>query len=300
MQQIALILLSLAIGVLLRLSGRLPDSATKVFGGWVINVALPATALSSVHGLSIDREWWLAAAVPWICVAVACVLIIPLSRALHWSRQRAGALILVAGWGNTAFVGLPMIAAFAGQRWLGLGVVIDLFGSYLALSVVGIAIATVASAGHVDWRAIVRRVVTFPPFIAILVAIATNHLARPEWVTDVFDTLAQTLTPIALAAVGYALRVNRISGRLGPLSMGLAFRLVVAPAIIVLVYAMFDSVHDPVAKVAILEAAMPPSLGASIVAIDHDLEPDLVALLIGIGVPLGLLTAWAWWALLAY
>ncbi|CAM3711265.1 AEC family transporter [Smaragdicoccus niigatensis] len=300
MQQIALILLSLAIGVILRLSGRLPESATKVFGGWVINVALPATALSSVHGLSIDRDWWLAAAVPWICVAVACALIIPLSRALHWSRQRAGALILVAGWGNTAFVGLPMIAALAGQQWLGLGVVIDLFGSYLALSVVGIAIATVASAGHFDWRAVVRRIVTFPPFIAILVALATNHLARPEWVTEVFDTLAQTLTPIALAAVGYALRVNRISGRLGALSTGLTFRLLVAPAVIVLVYAMFDSVHDPVAKVAILEAAMPPSLGASIVAIDHDLEPDLVALLIGIGVPLALLTAWAWWSLLAY
>jgi hypothetical protein len=35
-----------------------------------------------------------------------------------------------------------------------------------------------------------------------------------------------------------------------------------------------------------LEMAMPPMLGASIIAIDHDLEPDLVALLIGIGVPL--------------
>ena len=48
-----------------------------------------------------------------------------------------------------------------------------------------------------------------------------------------------------------------------------------------------------------LEMAMPPMLGASIIAMDHDLEPDLIALLIGIGVPLSMLTAWAWWSLIA-
>jgi malate permease and related proteins len=54
-----------------------------------------------------------------------------------------------------------------------------------------------------------------------------------------------------------------------------------------------------VAKVAMLEMAMPPMLGASIIAIDNDLEPELVAILIGIGVPLSMLTAWAWWSVIA-
>jgi hypothetical protein len=44
---------------------------------------------------------------------------------------------------------------------------------------------------------------------------------------------------------------------------------------------------------------MPPMLGASIIAIDNDLEPDLVALVIGVGVPLSMLTAWAWWSVIA-
>jgi predicted permease len=45
--------------------------------------------------------------------------------------------------------------------------------------------------------------------------------------------------------------------------------------------------------------AMPPMLGASIIAMDHDLEPDLVALLIGIGVPLSVLTAPIWWSIVS-
>jgi len=50
--------------------------------------------------------------------------------------------------------------------------------------------------------------------------------------------------------------------------------------------------------VAMLEMAMPPMLGASIIAMEHDLEPDLIALLIGIGVPLSMLTTWGWWAVI--
>lgn len=300
MQEIVLILISLAVGVLLRLSGRLPENAHKTFGGWVINVALPAAALSNVHGIQFHPDWWLAAATPWIGVVLAVAVLVPLCRSLGWSRQRTGALLLVAGWGNTSFVGLPMIVAFAGAQWLGLGIVIDLFGSYLALSILGIAIATIASTGEFRWSDVARRIATFPPFIAILIAISTNHLARPEWLTELFDTLAHTLTPIALAAVGYALRLDRITSRIGAVLTGLGFRLVLAPAFVVLMYLALGSFEDPVAKVAMLEMAMPPMLGASVIALDHDLEPDLVALVIGIGVPLSLLTAWGWWSVIGH
>lgn len=298
MREVLIILISLAIGAGLRLSGRLPDNANAAFGGWVINVALPAAALLNVHGVQFRGDWWLAAATPWIGVLLAMLVFVPLCRVAGWSRTRAGALILVAGWGNTSFVGLPMIATLAGPQWLGLGIVIDLFGSYLALSILGIAIATVASEGHFDVRAVVRRIATFPPFLAIVVALATNHLSRPEWLNQLFGTLAATLTPIALAAVGFALRPDRLAGRITAVLAGLGFRLVFAPLAVVGMYLAIGAAADPVAKVAMLEMAMPPMLGATVIAMDHDLEPDLVALIIGIGVPLALLTASGWWYLI--
>jgi malate permease and related proteins len=298
MQQIALVLACLAIGVALRLSGRLPDSATQVLGGWVINVALPAAAFHSVHNLTIRPDWWLAVATPWLDVVFAIAVIVPLGRALHWSRQRTGALLLASGWCNTAFLGLPLIIAYAGEKYLALGIVMDLCGSYLAVSTVVIAIASLASSSQFSWRAVAKRIATFPPFLAILIAFATNHLDRPMWLTEIIDVLAQTLTPLAMAAVGYALRLDRVAGRLVPLCVGLGYRLLLAPLALVLVYLALDEAGDPVAKVAMLEMAMPPMLGASIIAMEHDLEPDLIALLIGIGVPLSMLTTWGWWAVI--
>ncbi len=295
MQQIILIILCLAIGVILRWSGRLPDNAGKALGGWVINVALPAAALHNVYRLKLEGDWWLAAATPWLGALLAIAVIVPLCRAFGWSRQRTGALLLVSGWGNTSFVGLPMIAAFAGSQWLGLGILIDLFGSYIALSTLGIAVATVAGAGQFDWRAVAKRIATFPPFIAILVALLFNDVERPAWLVQLFGTLAGTMTPIALAAVGYGLRIDRVAGRLAPLGFALGYRLALAPLALVVFYLTLGEAGNPVAKVAMLEMAMPPMLGATIIAMDHDLEPDLVALVIGIGIPLSMLTATAWW-----
>ncbi|MEM7022384.1 MAG: AEC family transporter [Pseudomonadota bacterium] len=295
MLQIELILVSLAIGVLLRWSGAMPETAPKVLAGWVINVALPATALKAVHDVEFELSWMIAAATPWLSALVAILVFGLLAGRVGWDRERAGALILVGGWGNTSFVGLPMIAALAGSQWLGLGLVIDLFGSYLALSILGIAVATVCGGDGWNGRVVLRRILTFPPFIAIVVALVTNHLDRPPGVEATLSALSATLTPLALAAVGYAIRLDRLAGRLWALAAGLGFRLVLAPLLAVAGYGLLGDLKDPVAQVAILEMAMPPMLGASVIAIEHGLEPDLVALLIGIGIPLSMVTVPVWW-----
>ncbi len=52
-------------------------------------------------------------------------------------------------------------------------------------------------------------------------------------------------------------------------------------------------------QVTIFEAAMPPQIGAAIMAMDHKLDPSLVALMVGLGIPLSFLTLVAWSKILA-
>ena len=51
-------------------------------------------------------------------------------------------------------------------------------------------------------------------------------------------------------------------------------------------------------RVTVFEAAMAPMIGASIVAMDHELDPPLLTLMVGVGIPLSFLTLPAWWYLL--
>jgi predicted permease len=43
---------------------------------------------------------------------------------------------------------------------------------------------------------------------------------------------------------------------------------------------------------------MAPQIGAAIVAVDHDLDPPLVTLMVGLGIPLSFLTLPLWWHIL--
>jgi predicted permease len=50
--------------------------------------------------------------------------------------------------------------------------------------------------------------------------------------------------------------------------------------------------------VTIFEAAMAPQIGAAVVAIDHKLDPPLMSLMLGIGIPLSFLSLPLWWYVL--
>ena len=53
-------------------------------------------------------------------------------------------------------------------------------------------------------------------------------------------------------------------------------------------------------SVTVFEAAMGPMIGASIVAMDHELDPPLLTLMVGVGIPLLFLTIPVWWHLLSF
>jgi malate permease and related proteins len=51
--------------------------------------------------------------------------------------------------------------------------------------------------------------------------------------------------------------------------------------------------------VTVFEAALGPMIGASIVVMDHELDPPLVTLMVGVGIPLSFLIVPARWHLLS-
>jgi hypothetical protein len=72
------------------------------------------------------------------------------------------------------------------------------------------------------------------------------------------------------------------------------------PALILLLFAGLLGAEGQVMRVTVFEAAMAPMIGASIVALDHDLDPPLLTLMIGVGIPLSFLTLPVWFQVLGY
>jgi predicted permease len=206
--------------------------------------------------------------------------------------------MLVAGLGNTSFVGLPMIEAYYGHDFIAVGLIADQLGSFLVLSTLGILVATLASSGAITPRSMARRVFLFPPFQALLLALLLRPFPFPEWLPLVLKKLGDTLTPLALVSVGFQLRFANLRGEMKSLALGLSYKLLLGPALLFLIYVVFLGASGPVIRVTLFEAAMAPMITAGIIAVDHDLNPPLVTLLLGIGIPLSFLTLPGWWWLL--
>jgi malate permease and related proteins len=298
MPNLILLIACFLLGALLRRLGRLPDATPSVLNAFIINVSLPALTLLYVHELPLDRSLAYPTAMAWVLFGLGMIFFVTLGRAAGWSRGTVGGLILVGSLANTSFLGLPMIETFYGKEHLGLGILIDQLGTYMVLSTLGILIAVTYAAGAVSPAAIARKILRFPPFQAVLLALALKPLDYPGGLEVVLGKLGGTLAPLALVSVGYQLRLAELRGRFAALSAGLAFKLVMGPALVLALFAGALGAGGPHIQVTIFEAAMAPQIGASIVALEHKLDPPLVTLMVGIGIPLSFLTLPLWWYVL--
>jgi predicted permease len=300
MENLVLLAACFALGIVLRRSGRFPDNTPVVLNGFVVYISLPALTLYYVHGVRFEKALLMPALMPWLLFGAGLVFFWLVARMLRLPRRTAGCLMLVGSLGNTSFVGLPMIESFYGPGGLGTGIIVDQLGSYLALSTVGIVVAGLyASSGtQINAKAIALKVAKFPPFVAMVLAFALMPWAYPQWLDGLLQRVGLTLAPIALVSVGFQLRLSQLEGKLAPLAAGLGFKLMIGPLVMLALLALFFDTGNPHFRVTVFEAAMAPMIGATIVAMEHDLDRALAPLMVGIGIPLSFLTLPAWYQLL--
>lgn len=295
MANLLLLIACFALGAAARRWSTLPPESPRVLNTWILNVSLPAMVLEVVHGAPLAWPVLLAASSLWL------VFLLPMGLA-WWAVQRrllpaplAGGLALAVGLGNTSFVGFPILEVLGGKTALGTAAITDQLGTFLLVALVATPFALKLGGGHASWRAMARRLVTFPPFLALLVAVGTRAWPLPPLVLEVTGRLGPMMTPLALASVGWQFDVSTLKGQGRWLAVGLLARLVVAPGLALLFLGLVRGGVGPVEQVAVAECAMPTAVMASVLATEHHLEPRLVSALVALGVPLAFVSVPAWW-----
>ena len=280
----------LLLGIACRRFARLPEGIVPGINWWVLNIALPALVLALVPRLRFESSLWLPAAGAFIAFFGAWAFFALVGRLRGWSRARVGCLTLVCGLGNTSFIGYPMIEALHGREGLSVAVVADQLGTFPLLAVGGIVVASLYSGTRPTVGAMARRLFTFPAFLALLAGIVVGVLGGwPTIVEGSLDQVGRTLTPLALFSVGLQFRLHIEREQAGALSLGLAWKLLLAP-LLVLALGLACGYGGLVLIVAVLQAAMAPMISAAILADQYGLEPRLANTVLGAGIALSLFT----------
>jgi malate permease and related proteins len=301
LDSLVLLLGCLVLGWIVRQLGKAPPDLAPRLNWWVLNIALPALVLDLIPSVKMDSHLWFMPVAMWLVFLGGWAFAALVGRALGWSNARIGATALAAGLGNTALVGFPLIEMLRHKEALPFAALSDQLGCSIALAVGGITIAAIYGGGKPQPSVILRRVLLFPPFLALVAGMIIGAFGgwHPDAAaqTDGWRSIAEsvvarigaTLTPVALFSIGLNFNLRMSRERLGAASLALGWKLAIAPAMIVALGVLVGA-KGLVLAVAVLQAGMAPMASVPILCQQYNLETEVANAALGAGLAISLFT----------
>lgn len=300
MENIILLFLCLVLGVLFQKVKQFPVNAHQTLNQFVIYVSLPALALYYIPKIEISLSLLYPLGIAWLGFGLSFLFFYSLGSYLKWSKKLIGCLILTSGLSNTSFVGFPIIEALYGSEGLKTAIIVDQPGSFVVVTTLGILVAASFSRGNLSTSEIMMKIIKFPPFIAFTIAMMCTVFSFefPTVFQNAFLRIGNTVSPIALVAVGLQLKIDTKSRHWSFLTLGLLFKLMLMPAFFYFFYRKILGGKGIEIDVSIMEASMAPMITGAILASNYGLKPKLSSMMVGIGIPISLITTAIWYYIL--
>lgn len=263
------------LGVVLRLTGLLSAADAKPLNTLLIYVALPALVFNTVQSAVLDWNLAIVPVIAWVLALVGIAIAWGFTRLLRLEGPTAGAFILVAVFGNTAYIGYPVASALLGEPGLVRAIFFDLFGNTAAIITLGALIAS--HYGEHDLKVNpVREIATFPPFIALALALAMRSVPVPMLVSGWLDVLAKLVVPMIMISVGLSLRPEKVRAHLSKVAIIAGLKIVMLP-LMALAIGTFV-LGDPASmRIVVLEAGVPSMMLTVVMGMRFKLDVDLIA-----------------------
>lgn len=299
MVNFVLIAFCIGAGMLFRRLQLIPKDAHKGINTWILSLALPAVSFKYLPNIQWSAEMLFPVASSILMWAGAWLFMEMYCRWKGYRQRSRSTLELASGFGNTSFVGFPLITAYYGEQALSIAILCDQ-SMFLLLSSIGVVAAVRGSRsgdGKVHSGVIVRRLLRFPPLMGCVLALVLSPFIDFSFAAPFFDKLAATVAPLALFSIGLQLSFKGWRRLLPQVSAALLYKLLIGPAL-VLAAAILSGIKGDIAKISVFEAAMPTVMTSSIICEQYGLNTRLVNLIIGISILTGLFSTALWYAVM--
>jgi malate permease and related proteins len=283
--RVALLIALFALGYVARRLGWLkPPHAGRMLR-LVITVGLPALFIADVSRITLHRDM-IALPVSGVLIIVATWIIsLWLGRAAGWVRSDQGAVSICAMSINNGFL-FPFAVAVWGQAGFAQLALFDLANALCQGSLV-CAVAAVYGGHATGVGAVLRRVLSFPPLWALILALLLNvsGVQLPELVTTLLGGVGRAILLLVIVALGVLFDVTLVRDQ--RVLAAVALRVVLGLLLGLACVWLFD-LTGLMRSVVLLGAAAPIGFSAVVIADREGLGRELTASAASISVLLGL------------
>jgi predicted permease len=252
---------------------------------WILG---PAFIFDVLAGTDLQGDVVLRVVLVSLATMIVTGLVaILIARAMGRSRSETSATMLTSAHGNVGNFGIA-IAAFAfGDQALPLAGIV-----MVTVNTAGILVGVAAATSRASGPAVAIRTAFLAPMaLAVIPAVLVNvsDTTLPVFADRPIGLLANALIPMMLLTLGIQLgQMDR--PHIGSIvAVPITAKLIVAPAVAASIVAIVGPA-GLAGQVVIVQAAMPAAVFTSLVALEHDMEPDLVTTIVLAGTLVSVVT----------
>lgn len=218
-----------------------------------------------------------------------------------WSLPAQGSFLLAVMFGNTGFLGIPVSLSLLGPEHFAWALFYDLLGTGMAINLLGIAIASHCGKSHLHqgWLAPLRAIFQNPALWALCLGFVWRSLPLSAQIEELLTTGAWAVISLSLMTIGMQLSKLNSLHNLKQVLACLGIKMLLVPLVFGTGLTLFGIAGAP-RLVLVLQMAMPPAFGTTLLAEVFNLDRELAVTAIGMGCVSLLFTIPIWMRLFSF
>lgn len=251
----------------------------------------PFLAFDTFYSNTLNMDYFYMFAFTTILVLILGIITIVMGKIIHTDRTRLSAFLLTTVFPNSGNYGAPVVLFAFGSLAFEYAIIIMVIHAFLMNSI-GIFIASYGSEQSPSIKDAMLNVIKMPVLYGALIGVIFQlfSIQLPTTIMDGIHIVGSAAIPTVMLILGMQLaEIKKQKFQLKYIYMTTFVRMVVSPVLAVFLVS-FMPVNDIIKSVFILLAAMPVAANTTMLAVQFDVEPDLVSFATFITTLLSLIT----------
>ncbi|PSM53103.1 putative permease [Campylobacter blaseri] len=258
---------------------------STIFISYALTFALPALIFDKIYHVHIHTTLLNIILTGFASSIIGACLGFLICRFLKFSKATTISTLLLALFGNTLFIGMPIITGFFGKETLDEIIFYDQLATSIPISILGPFILSFGADVKVSLIKNTIEVLKFPPFIALVFGFAFRNVKIPHVIFDSLNLFSASVVPVALFAIGLGLNFRSVKSSYKSTIIVLLCKMIVAPLLFITIALIFKVNFGDISwSVGILQCAMPPMVLASAMIMKANLDTQLAVSAVAMGV----------------
>jgi len=309
----------MGLGFILRRRGFISEHSHAFLGRFVFYFSLPVMVFLSIASSNLAELFH--PAVFWITIPVTVfsgILFFTIGKGAGFSPGKVAVVSLSAFWGNTVYLGFPLITRAFGENALSYGAMMNAVSLPVFIGLGTVLLSSASGSKDASFISKVRSVVTNPIIQAVIWGILASFLIHQgglkplvqksrglTFSVDMVLSTARFLSvlgmPLALLVVGGAINPAKVRGDKYMILLNSLARLIVTPFIsFMIAYIFFRNADIQVVGTSVLLMSVPLSVSACVISAKLGADEELVSATLVVSTVLSCLTLPVWIGLLLY